>query len=396
MQSSTHIVQNFISQINNLKQLQETDDNITRMILIEIESLFSFLFQYGNDIFLKSEKFIVTCYYKGLELELQLKNEKKYNTPYIIPMTIKVIKTIQQCIEKIKNKFSDLLNKKNHSYLNPSVYNKYIETKIIYEKKNTIVDSDDTSESSDSDYENDSSSDFELDEFEDRLLTNMDNIFDENYSFFVDESDDEEVNDTYKRTFSRTTNKLNKEIVNSYKNKRRRTNTNKNNKTITKITNKTNNISDISMPEWTKKFISEYEAFDTPSNRIKSYSSSRYGNIDATKLTRFLSERINAKEILKLGDTYYMGIENFKRVYENDDCKLWEFINKNNDISYAYIFFDKTWQDWYALKLKTEYNKSDELSKFNKLAVASFGNYLVWKSSNPYNIIDIITPSINI
>jgi len=275
-------------------------------------------------------------------------------------------------------------------------------------------DDDAMSELTSNSYEGDSSSDFDLEP-----NVKDDYIDDEDYSKIVVDSDDEtDKKDIYKRTFSRSSNKLNKEIMNAYKTKKRRrtnknkkdntntnknkkdnsntikkdnTNTNKNKKDNTNTNKKehTNTNKKTDMPYWTKEFIRNYKCFDTPSKKING-SSTFYNYINDTNMTELIAARKTIKNKHNLDNNIYLGIEHYKRDYENDECKLWEFIDK--DGSQAYIFFDKTWKDWYALKT-ANYDHSTNLSKFNKLITDPFKKFNVWKSSNVGNIIDIIMPS---
>jgi hypothetical protein len=365
---------------------------------------------------IKDEKTILIIYYNLLRLELNIVyNEFLKSDKELEKLSISTLKNNRRIINWMKYMFVKLLlnethkhetilkNETNNAYLdyisdknyhekifkkpkifpNISIYDDAMseDDDAMSEDDDAISEDDDAiSELTSNSYDVDSSSDFELEP-----NVKDDYIDDEDYSKIVDDSDDETTDkkDIYKRTFSRSSNKLNKEIMNAYKNKnKKRRKTNKNKKDNTNTNKKTD------MPYWTKEFIRNYKCFDTPSKKING-SSAFYNYINDTNMTELFDARKTIKNH-SIDNKIYLGVENFKRDYENEECKLWEFIDK--DGSQAYIFFDKTWKDWYALKT-ANYDRSTNLGKFNKLITDPFKRFNVWKSSNVGNIIDIIMPS---
>ncbi len=380
---------------------------------------------------IKDEKIILIIYYTLLRLELNIVyNEFLKFDKELEKLSISTLKNNRRIINWMKYMFVKLLlnetqkhefilkNETNNAYLD------YISSKNYHEKilkKPKIFpniniyddamseDDDAMSEITTNSYEVDRSSDFELEP-----NVKDDYIDDEDYSKIVDDSDDETTDkkDIYKRTFSRTSNKLNKEIMNAYKTKkRRRTNKNKNNnntnnnkKTIEVIIpscttnlNKTNTRSSTKVnkeitnsykkrrtnknnktvekktsktPDWLQNFDNLYWGIP-PLQKSNCPIYCSHGPVNENNLSIYFYEKLNWGEEI---------------VTEYDNYKVWSFVDETD--TFAYILLDKRLRDWYVMCNKSSSKKISE--SYSKLALKEFiDGHLVYKSSNISDVVRI-------
>lgn len=352
------IIKNLIKQITILNSVK--CDETPKLQLLAVDSLFLFIYDYGDKIFIKSDTFPQICYDKCFELENKLRTDIKFNTYDIKEETNKVITTINNVSYLIEKMYPNkiVINKKPDEDDDIISNNSYsgIEHNIKF------VSDDDSND------DNDSSSDYVLDELEDKKRVNMDNIYDENYSYYVDKSDDEQDTNTG------TPYKLNKKIIKSYNQRRNKKRQNKK-----KYGNKNDDF-----PVWIMNFPHNVMDFVEPPKNIKENLTSIYGQINEQNMTKFIQEQI------ALNNKNFINIENFNKEYENEECKIWEFIDKQGNKSY--IFYDLIFGEWNALKMCNKQDKK-KLKKYDKLLIQPYNKYTIWRGSNPYNMLDIITPA---
>jgi hypothetical protein len=399
-------------QTNSDKKIKTRDvmlssaSNLFEYILFNFDKIFPANVEWSKG----TEKFYVCVHNKALEFQLNIK--KNYEAGmYNIRETDRLKKILSKVIGKLEDVVEILDIFENPCYEKEcktykSISKEYSELLISGCISSDDEDTDD--EDSDDDETNDSSSDFELNSIEDKIRVKQDTVLDENLSLFVDQSDDEEE-PSYKRTYKRASNKLNKEIMNAYKTKKRRrtnknnnANTNNNKKTIEVIiptctTNKKNTTSSTNVnkeimnsykkrrtnknnktvekktsktPDWLQNFDNLYWGIPPLQKSNCPIYFSR-GPVNEDNLSIYFYEKLNWEEEI---------------VTEYDNYKVWSFVDETD--TFAYILLDKRLSDWYVMCNKSS---SKKISKsYSKLALKEFvDGHLVYKSSNISDVIRI-------
>ena len=242
-----------------------------------------------------------------------------------------------------------------------------------------------------SDESDDDVSEYEFDEKEDQRLTQLD---DKEYALFVDISDNEDEEEIGYKPVTRTSTKLNKEIMNAYKSKRR------NKKTSNKkISNKKEQTNKKEVPVLVKnymEYMKENADEDVPakSYQVKRPYTYNRKELNETNLTDFIKELVDLKNEQRITPMTYEGVENFTRMYDCLAVCVWEFKSKKG--FFAYIVYDKVWNEWIGMK-QTDYLRESEMYNAvlkwnNRLIFPAYQNYRVWKSIKIDNIIHIVLP----
>jgi hypothetical protein len=431
------LMQNRDKETNSDKKKKTMDD-----VLYSTSNLFEYILFYIDKIFPSNvtwsnatEKFYVIVYNKAIELNLTIRKDYISNE-YNKVQFDKLKKTLYKVISKLE----DAIEIQN-IFEKPG-YEKQFEIykSIMREHSNFTFQSDLDTESDD---DNDSSSDFDLNSIEDKNRVNHDAVLDENLSLFVEKSDDETLNNTYKRTFTRTSTKMNREIMNAYKKKRRTNNKKKIEVFIpTCSVDLSDTISELSF-ESENDSSSEFELNSIEDNAV---DESANETINKRKFTRTSSKlnreimnaykkrRTNKKNKkpekkttntntpiwIQKFDNEYWGIPPLQKsklpiyfgsepVNENnlssyfheklnweweeedvadyDNYKVWYFNIYDKSNTYAYILLDKRLRDWYVL-CNTSSKKIHK--SYSKLALKHFiDGSLVYKSSNVADVVSI-------
>lgn len=352
--------------------------------ITSLDLVFSFLLLNNDWLINTHDKIVLVIYYVSLRMDLDINYHTEIlsqHDPTIKSILCVTQQHIHEVISLIKTNFKTLLMRtQEHQDIvhcaknNTNSYLDYIACKNKYEKfgdkpiklyvsDDVSDDISDVSSDTDTDFDNDSSSDFEMDE---HLCAKSDN---KDYSLFVDTSDQEEEDEQPRGPVTRSrSNKLNKEIMNSYKNKKRRRTNKKDVKTIL-------NYGDI--PKLIKSYVLESTDYDTPASGIHVNKPYKHNDkkVDSTNLTKFIEKK---------------GNKHFTKMYDGTYTQCWEFKEEQTK-KYNYIMFDKVWGEWFAFR-NIYTTDAGMLEKNKELEFMPYEGYRVWKSIHVDNVIDIVMP----